>query len=65
MFVPVFDFSHSRTHFPLKIVEQTEKDDPYSSRDDIVDESWNSIAQKLQKQTSLLQGGGDEAAMVN
>jgi len=36
-----------------QLLEQTENDDPYSSRDDIVDENWESLIHSLEHQTKL------------
>jgi hypothetical protein len=36
-----------------QLLECTENDDPYSSRDDMVDESWESMTRSLEKQMNL------------
>ena len=46
------------------MLERTEDEDPYSSRDEIVDESWDSMTRSLDKQMNLLRNskGGVGAA---
>ena len=42
-----------RRCFFFQLLECTENDDPYSSRDEMVDESWESMTRSLEKQMIL------------
>lgn len=36
------------------MLESTQEDDPYSSRDEVEDEAWNSMTRSLEEQSSLI-----------
>mmetsp|Transcript_73056 Transcript_73056/g.205220 ORF Transcript_73056/g.205220 Transcript_73056/m.205220 type:complete len:148 (+) Transcript_73056:66-509(+) len=48
--------SQCQTVYQVKeILERTENEDPYSSREEIVDESWEAMTRSLEKQMKLVQ----------
>jgi hypothetical protein len=44
----------SKQFYFRKMLERTEDQDPYSSRDEIIDESWESMTRSLEKQMNLV-----------
>jgi hypothetical protein len=51
-------------NFP-QMLERTEDQDPYSSHDEIVDESWDSMTRSLEKQMNLVNMSQGGAATTN
>ena len=47
----------------LKMLDMTHDNDPYSSRDDIIDESWETMTRTLQEQMAFVQVG-DEGSRI-
>lgn len=47
----------------FQMLDMTHDNDPYSSRDDIIDESWETMTRTLQEQMAFVQVG-DEGSRI-
>mmetsp|Transcript_17354 Transcript_17354/g.49305 ORF Transcript_17354/g.49305 Transcript_17354/m.49305 type:complete len:144 (+) Transcript_17354:76-507(+) len=47
-----------------KMLDMTHDNDPYSSRDDIFDESWETMTRTLQEQKAFVQVGHEESRIA-